>query len=664
MSEWREQIVRRFVPNIARVTAVSDPDGLLRDPRVFQAIQAKGFSILQFEDSISFRFDYESRFRSKWDAGEKVELVVVFEPAEQGFETLPVDVLANAQRLSFTLKDIFPKLSYSVISQLETVYFDPLFSAQQQYVSQAHDDAQTRGFVLRHVFGIEPSVIKNAADLLRLLFQRHYKKLHLPAMLDEYLVSSLRQIRDFQNWPLDVILHNRSAFWEFLDERWPIFVRRSNKITGQVKEQSPPLKYPGPDLLPFDHDDVRVYIDNLFKDGLLTPVESDGIQNIDQGWMRIGLLGNQADNSELRFGELEKDLSDSCPSLSAMPQDWLTFAFRYGQGIALWSQFSPAARARYQKQFSDVRSQVNQRFLAWLLENYSGLFNYPASSPLMVHHIPGSISHQLSNKLCQRAAFILIDGLSIDQWLVIKESLTRQGSKSSVEESALFAWIPTMTAISRQAAFSGRIPRYFAETIDRADRDETRWRQFWIDRGLSVAETEFIAVSGDFSDVATVDELLTTDTQVLGLTIYKIDKIMHGMQLGAVGMVNQLRTWTEEGFLPNLINLLRARGFDIFISADHGNMEAMGFGRPKDGVLSEMRGERCRIYPDAGLRKACLAAFPDTIPWDNLGLPGDLSVMLAPYGRAFTQNRGTLVCHGGASLEEVCVPFIRIRSHG
>ena len=49
MSEWREQIVRRFVPRVARVTAVSDPDGLLRHPGVIQAIQASGFSIVQFE---------------------------------------------------------------------------------------------------------------------------------------------------------------------------------------------------------------------------------------------------------------------------------------------------------------------------------------------------------------------------------------------------------------------------------------------------------------------------------------------------------------------------------------------------------------------------------------------------------------------------------------
>src|SRR5262249_35238460 len=238
-----------------------------------------------------------------------------------------------------------------------------------------------------------------------------------------------------------VILRNRAAFWEFLDERWPRFVRRSGRLAGYVEDEKPELKYPGPELLPFDHDDVRIYIDNLFKDGLLTPVPWDGNETLDRAWMKVGLLVDHADNSELRFEELQKDLSDSYPSLNATPQDWLTFAFRYAQGITLWSEFSPPARARLQKQFAALRGEVNQRFLTWLLEYYGGFFNYPASSPLMVHHIPGFISHQLSNHFCQRAAFILIDGLSIDQWLIIKESLTGRGSRSFVEENALFAWI-------------------------------------------------------------------------------------------------------------------------------------------------------------------------------------------------------------------------------
>jgi hypothetical protein len=37
---------------------------------------------------------------------------------------------------------------------------------------------------------------------------------------------------------------------------------------------------------------------------------------------------------------------------------------------------------------------------------------------------------------------------------------------------------------------------------------------------------------------------------------------------------------------------------------------------------------------------------------------------LAPYGKSFTDPDKIIVCHGGAALEEVCVPFIRISAAG
>ena len=488
MSEWREQIVRRFVPKVARVTAVSDPDGLLRDPGVFQAIQRNGFSIVQFEDSVVFRYDYESRFRSKWDAGGDAELVVVFKPGEREFETLPADVLANAQRLAFTLKDIFPKLSYAVVSHLETLYFDALYRAQQLSHSQSHDDAQTRGFILLHVFGIEPAAIKSIPHLLRMLCQRHYTKASLPPMLDDHLVACLQHNDDFREWDFNTLVRNRAAFWEFLNERWPIFVRQSKGGTLKLHDPAPDLKYKGPALLPFGHDDVRIYIDNLFEDGLLTPVEWDWSQAIEKTWIRVGLLGNKAENTDLRFEELGKHLLEKCPDKAATPQDWLAYAYRYAQANVLWTQISPTARDQFHSQFPELRGFVNQQFFDWLSNHYAGLYNYPASSPLMVHHIPGFIAHQLASDPSRRIAFVLVDGLAIDQWLVLKESLKAGGLAGPIEENALFAWIPTVTPISRQAAFAGKIPRYFADTLLRTDRDEARWRQFWADRGLSPAQ--------------------------------------------------------------------------------------------------------------------------------------------------------------------------------
>ena len=229
-------------------------------------------------------------------------------------------------------------------------------------------------------------------------------------------------------------------------------------------------------------------IDNLFEDGLLTPVTWDWTEAIDKTWIRVGLLGNKSENTDLRFKELGEHLLKSCPDKSATPQAWLVFAYRYAQANYLWTQLSPTFRAQYQQQFPELRGFVNQQFLTWLVSHYGGLFNYPASSPLMVHHIPGFIAHQLANKHCQRAAFLLVDGVAIDQWLILKEGLKTHGITAPIEENALFAWIPTVTPISRQAAFAGKIPRYFADTLLRTDRDEARWRQFWADRGLSPME--------------------------------------------------------------------------------------------------------------------------------------------------------------------------------
>lgn len=662
MSEWRDQILRRIVPNMARVTAVSDPDSLFRDPGLFHAIQSKGFAIVQFEDSVSFRFDYESLFRSKWDAGENSELVVVFKPGEYEFDTLPADVLANANRLSFTLKDIFPHLSYIVISQLETIYFEALYCAQQHYATTPMDERQTLGFVLRHVFQIEPAVIKSLPDLLKMLCERHYRKLGIPVLLDEYLIAALRQNPDFQKWPLDTIVPNGAAFWEFLNERWPFFIRASRGNAVTTQENPTQLKFPGPEDLPFGHDAVRVHIDNLFEDGLLTPVAWEWNPALDQKWIRVGLLGNKVENTELRFEELGKNIERVLPGKSSAPQDWLKFASRYAQARMLWTQITAAKRAQYQASFEQLCVHANQQFFNWLSTNYGGIYNYPPSSPLMVHHIPGYIFHQLKGNQCQRAAFILMDGLAIDQWLILKDVLKSQNVNTPIEESALFAWLPSITPISRQAAYSGKVPRYFATTLHRTDRDEAGWRQFWADHERDNSEVGFINIHGELSDLEEIESTVTSQMRVLGITVFKVDKIMHGMQLGTVGMANQIKTWAEEGLLFRLILKLRSKGFDVFISSDHGNTEATGIGVPKEGVLSDHGGERCRIYSDRSLMSVCLRELPESVVWEASGLPNEFSVLMAPYQKNFTTHGRKSLSHGGPSIEEVCVPFVRIHS--
>jgi len=148
------------------------------------------------------------------------------------------------------------------------------------------------------------------------------------------------------------------------------------------------------------------------------------------------------------------------------------------------------------------------------------------------------------------------------------------------------------------------------------------------------------------------------------LVVDTVDKIMHGMELGAAGMHNQVRQWAEQGFLGDLLTLLTRLGYRVYLSSDHGNVEATGIGSPNEGVVADLRGERVRVYPDAVLRSSVHESFPETMTWPAWGLPEDY-LPLVPEGRtAFVKKGKRTVCHGGIAMEEVLVPFVEVERVG
>jgi hypothetical protein len=96
------------------------------------------------------------------------------------------------------------------------------------------------------------------------------------------------------------------------------------------------------------------------------------------------------------------------------------------------------------------------------------------------------------------------------------------------------------------------------------------------------------------------------------------------------------------------------------MTSDHGNIEAKGCGRPTEGAVADLRGERVRIYPDTVLREKVMDVFPTASEWDPIGLPDDYLALLAPSRQAFVPEKQRIVCHGGVSLEEIIVPFVQI----
>jgi hypothetical protein len=148
--------------------------------------------------------------------------------------------------------------------------------------------------------------------------------------------------------------------------------------------------------------------------------------------------------------------------------------------------------------------------------------------------------------------------------------------------------------------------------------------------------------------------------RVVGLVVDKVDRIMHGMELGTAGMHNQVRQWAMQGFMARFLDFLLDRGFSTFLTSDHGNIEAVGIGRPSEGVVADLQGERVRVYSDQILRTRVKERFPRAIEWPPLGLPEGFLPLLAPGRSAFVREGERIVGHGGTSVEEVVVPFVYI----
>jgi hypothetical protein len=667
MSSWRDQILKEFTPKVARLTLVADPDGLLLEEGILEGIRERGFELIPFEDHIAFRFAYESKFRSRWDRGENTDLVVVLRSQANDLSGLPYDLLHAGRRLFFNLGDIFPNLSYPVVTALDRGDLDVLYEAQRRHAPGQLGDNATKEFILRHVFGIAPELINKPSDLLRVLLRRHYRGQRIPKELDERFFQLLRQNAQFDGWPLERLMADREAFFTFLQERWPFFLdHEATKATSRVREDGKPygLTIEGPIDLPFDHHDIRVYIDNLFTEGLLHPVPHGRADILSKTWVGIGIQTAPIEDRSRRLGRLMENLRASIPADDAKHTEWFLFARGWAELVVLLHEQTDTISGDLIEQASDLQSRVDAGFTGWLLKRYAGLVNLPPVPPVMLHHLPRFLARQVDDGHQAKLALILVDGLAMDQWLVIRGALAAKKPGFLFRDQAVFAWIPTLTSVSRQAAFSGKAPIFFPNSIQTTDKEPALWAQFWADHGYTTNQVVHIKGLGDCSLESVAEALSHPQARIAGLVIDKVDKIMHGMEMGTAGMHNQVGQWAKQQYLSAIIDLLLDHGFRVYLTSDHGNIEAAGCGRPAEGAVADLRGERVRVYPDAAFRNKMKERFPTALEWDSVGLPENYHPLFAPSRQAFVQEKQRIVSHGGISIEEIIVPLIQIERRG
>jgi hypothetical protein len=542
---------------------------------------------------------------------------------------------------------LFPKFSSGIVKQLDKEVFDDLYSAHKHYQGSP-SDKETLEYIVTHVYKIVHELIDSEVELYKLLLSIHYEQKQLPLIVQQFLIEKLLDKDVFVGIPLKGLITSSSYFFQYIEKQWATFVHQLMELKeGSVLEKSPLYL-----THPFSDPDVRRLMNDLFAEGYIRKVKTNVSYSLPT-WMKHGVEVDIDGSLHEKFRHLHGKIMEQITSASRY-KDWMNI-------MELMAEYKCSVlntnKQEYESEVNDLFRQVNEKFEKWMMESYHSLTSLPPiPKPKMVHHIPQFLASKRGQN--EKIALIVMDGMSYVQWNKIKNYLKDKGF--SFEENSVYAWVPTLTSVSRQAIFSGNFPAVFSQSISTTAKEESHWKTFWENSGVFKQYVSFQKGLGkeDYEKEG-IAAFKRPNIKIYGAVIDMVDQFIHGAVQGEKSLMSELHLWLNTDYLARLLTDLHRENFTIYITSDHGNTESIGIGRISEGILVEQKGERVRVYTDAILFKDAAKKI-DGISWTGVGLPKDYYALLAPYGQAFVNKNERIVSHGSISIEEVIVPFVKV----
>ena len=667
MSQWIERILSRFTADLDRLWVACDPDDVLLDERLLAELRSRGFEVLLYEDPFVFRTEFEERYRAAWDRGEPgptPAMVVHWRGADPN--ELPWDLGHYGRVVSLGLAQLFPRLAYNVVKQLEPEHFAVLLEAHDTELQGIRGENESKDFILERVYQLAPrSSIRTESDFWRDVLRMHFANRALPLVFAEHAASIIQSKGLLTGLPVAAWLSSKSALLRVVQEAWHRYLANLGMEGSRIGERPPP-DYVAKVDIPFAHSDVQSIVDSMFLNGSLHPLVVEVVPADAPGWIKAGIVQDpQARNAFVKKGIAK--LIEAIPSATATHKAWSEFAKQYGETLArvhdLGNAYGTDGLAEVQALVKALQEQSDTQLQAWVaVKHYADLSTLSFhNGPVMVHRIPDYLSSRRKALGADKIALLVFDGLALDQWVQIRERLVEVTKRFAFDEGTSFAWLPTVTSVSRQALFSGRKPREFEESIGHTNKEEYLWKAYWQEQGVKPGEIYYQRSLRQIEQLDALQAALDDRRpKVVGLVVDEVDDRLH-KERSKQDVALWIANWLKTGFVDRLFAMLLDRGFQIYLTADHGNVEAVGVGRPSEGDVPEARGERVRVYRSESLLAKSAAANANSVHLDIAGLPAGYMPLFAGGRTAFVPDGEQVVVHGGISVEELIVPFVKVK---
>lgn len=317
------------------------------------------------------------------------------------------------------------------------------------------------------------------------------------------------------------------------------------------------------------------------------------------------------------------------------PQEWMPKASRLlirALAINQWDRME------------DEITKLNDSFQLFLKENYLNIQSSSVprkeKSPRIVTHVLPFIAKQDDEK----TALIVVDGMNYWQSILLGDVIKEQLGLDA-QFNCTYAWLPSVTELSRQAIFRGAAPK--ENYPQNPYNEEKLWTEFWQGKRLPK-----YAYSYQYEGVLEVQDNVNRQAYVtLGM-----DKLMHSCN-NYKYLYHATKLWLQEAELIENIKTLKEKGYKIFITTDHGNVETSPLKNLKqsDKVNAHYSLRHITIAPEAN-KEIFLEGWDE----DELIQIDGQDRTFYPQGRNVFSNLPTTVTHGGTHWLEVLIPFITL----
>ncbi len=342
--------------------------------------------------------------------------------------------------------------------------------------------------------------------------------------------------------------------------------------------------------------------------------------------------------AESRFGKDGDDVSVVKENLLQIVLDWQCPQKTMEQ---IATQVVKVAR---QDKYVDIEAEmefINLSFQRHLNDVYYSQL-VTAAGPKVVHKILPYITRKYAPG--KKVALVVVDGLSYWQFLVLKHHLSEAGI--TTDDNVCYAWIPSVTQLSRQAIFRGSAPdRNYRQN---PNNEEKLWRDYWYGRGFEEWHVQYIR--------ETLEDI-PYSVERLAFVTMRMDDDMHSAH-----NIKQLYRATDDwakDFVSTIQQILQ-KGFEIILTADHGGVPSYGWGNlttQEKAALYETgsRGQRHLVFSSLATKQHFINSHQDVCTdWLDHG-----DAVVWRNNKCFGTNN--CISHGGSHVMEMLVPLTTIK---